>query len=86
MCNDIYQSPAPLFFFILCTLRSTGGKAPRAPLISTPVTVVQPGFVNGGGGGGKAREQSDRAGGGVSPSHGKENFENSCMKTAFLAH
>ena len=43
--------------------------------------------------GAKAREQSDRAGGGggggcgrgggVSPSHGREIFQNLCLKTAF---
>ena len=38
--------------------------------------------------GAKARERSERAGEGggggvVSPSHGREIFENSCMKTAF---
>ena len=40
--------------------------------------------------GAKARERSDRAGGGcgrgISPSHGREIFENSCMKTAFFLH
>ena len=35
------------------------------------------------GGGGKAREQSDRAGEGVSPSHGREIFQNLSLKTAF---
>ena len=56
-----------------------------------PVTVVQPGFVNGGGGGGgggakRGSEVTERemgVGGGVSLSHGREIFENSCMKTAF---
>ena len=47
-----------------------------------PVTVVQPGFVNGGA---KARERSDRARGGVWEGgfHCREIFENSFMKTAF---
>ena len=46
---------------------------------------MQLGFVEGGGG--KARERSDRAGGGcgrgVSLLYSREIFENSCMKTAY---
>ena len=60
--------------------------------LSYAVTVVQPGFVNrgpkrgseatkrGGGGG------EEGVGGGFHPSHGKEIFENSGMKTAFFVH
>ena len=55
-----------------------GGIAPLC-ILAIPVTVVQPRFVNGG----KARERSDRARGGFPPSHGREIFQNLCMKLAF---
>ena len=64
-------------------------KGDHGPLciLAIPVTVVQPGRSTGA----KARERSDREGGGCgrgfSPSHGREIFfENLCMKTTFLAH
>ena len=59
------------------------GAWPLVPL-AMPVTVVQPGFVNGGA---KARERSDRAWGGCGrgfpPPTGSEIFQNLCLKTAF---
>ena len=47
-----------------------------------PVTVVQPGFVNGVPKRGSEATKPGE-GGFVSPSHGRENFEYSCMKTVF---
>ena len=41
-----------------------------------PVTVVQPGFVNGGGGAKRGSEATEQGGGrGVPLSHGRESFE-----------
>ena len=49
-----------------------------------PVTVVQPGFVNGGPKrGSEATERGEGVGGGFPPSHGREIFQNLCLKTAF---
>ena len=73
------------FFLILFYSPINGGGGGMAPLciLAIPVTVVQPRFVNGG----KARERSDRARGRVweqaFPSHGREIFQNLCMKLAF---
>ena len=83
MWSDIYQSPTPPFFWNIILLQSRGAGAwPFVPL-AMPVTVVQPGFVRGA----KAREQSDRAGGGCGRGFplptGKEIFKNLCLKTAF---
>ena len=48
MWSDIYQSPTPPFFWKIILLQSRGAGAwPFVPL-AMPVTVVQPGFVNGG--------------------------------------
>ena len=49
-----------------------------------PVTVVQPGFVNGGPKRGSEATERGRVWEGVSPSHGRrEMFQNLCLKTAF---
>ena len=65
----IYQSPIPPFYIFFTPIMGEHG--PLCPL-AIPVTVVQPGFVNGGpkrGSGGGCWK-----GGGVSPSHGREIF------------
>ena len=60
----MWQIPIPYSPFknvyIITPIKGAGHDGPFCPL-AIPVTVVQPGFVNGGGGG-KARERSDRAG------------------------
>ena len=51
--------------------------------LAMPVTVVQPGFVNGGPKRGSKATERGRVWEGVSPSHGREIFQNLCLKTAF---
>ena len=85
---NLFQGKIFLFPFFLLLFYSPingGGGGGMAPLciLAIPVTVVQPRFVNGG----SARERSDRARGGcgrgVFPSHGREIFQNLCLKLAF---
>ena len=82
---NLFQGNIFLFPFFLLLFYSPinwggGGMAPLC-ILAIPVTVVQPRFVNGG----KARELSDRARGGCGRgvSHGREIFQNLCMKLAF---
>ena len=46
-------------------------------------TVVQPGFINRGPKRGSEATSGGRVVGGGFPSHGRENFQNLCLKTAF---
>ena len=75
----IYKSPiySPFSFFF------TPIKGEHGPLciLAIAVTVVQPGFVNGGQSKGAKRPSGGRVWEGGF--HGREIFENSCMKTAF---
>ena len=76
MWGGIYQSPTPAFKIVFYS--NQGGEAlALVPLSyasdSGAARIYQRGA--------KARERSDRAGGGCG--HGREIFENSCMKTAF---
>ena len=85
MWSGIYQNPYSFFFIFIYQSIGGGGMAgPFCPL-AMPETVLQPGFVNGG-----QREWAKRpfySGRGCGfPSHGREIFENSCMKTAFILH
>ena len=83
MWSDIYQSPTPPFFWKIILLHSRGAGAwPLVPL-AMPVTVVQPGFVNGRPKRGSEATERGRVWEGVSPSHGREIFPNLCLKTAF---
>ena len=67
-----------------CTPIKGTGHGPLCPL-AMPVPVVQPaGFVNGRPKrGSEAPERGEGVGGGYPSSHGREIFENLCMKTAF---
>ena len=84
----------PIHIFPLLKFSFTPIKGEHGPwcLLAIPVTVVQPGFVNGGQSEG-AKQPSGGGGGegvgrGFTPFHRREIFfgENSCMKTKFLAH
>ena len=72
LCEVTYTNPlfSPSLKNNFTPIKGTG----TCPLVPMPVTVVQPGFVNGGQSEGAKR----RSGGRV-----WEIFENSCMKTAF---
>ena len=74
-----YTNPLlPLLLNYFTPIKGAGAW-PLVPL-AMPVTVVQPGIVNGGQSEGAKRP----SGGGCGfPSHGREIFQNLCLKTTF---
>ena len=87
MRSGIYQIPMYIYspFLIFILLQSRGrGHGPLCPS-AVPVTVVQPGIVNGGQRKGAKRPSGGGGGGGkgVPPPTVGRFYENSCMKTAF---
>ena len=80
LCEVTYTNPllSPSLKNFFTPIKGTG-TCPLVPL-AMPVTVVQPGFVNGGQSEGAKRRSGGRVWEGGS--HGREIFENSCMKTA----
>ena len=90
LCEVTYTNPlySPLLYFLFYFTPIKGAGAwPLVPL-AMPVTVVQPGFVNvGPKRGSEATERGQGVVGGMwegeSPSHGREIFQNLCLKTTF---
>ena len=76
LCEVTYTNPllSPSLKTYFTPIKGTG-TCPLVPL-AMPVTVVQPGFVNGG--------QSEGVGGGFPPSHGKEILKIRVSKRNFL--
>ena len=88
MWSGIYQPLLPFLKFLFYSDQrgGGGGHGPMSPL-AQPVTMVQPGFINGGPKRGSEATERGKGvgggGGGVPPSLSREMFENSCMKTLF---
>ena len=76
MWSGICQSPTTPF----TPIKGMNGAGMGSCDPSMPVTVVQPGFVNGEA---KRGSEATELWEGVPPSHGREIFENSCMQPTF---
>ena len=85
MWSDIYQSPTPPSFETLFYSNQGGrGHGPLCPKLCQWRWCSQDLST-----GAKTRSEATERGRvweGVSPSHGREIFQNLCVKTAFLAH
>ena len=87
LCEVTYTNPllSPSLKNYFTPIKGTG-TCPLVPL-AMAVTVVQPGFVNGGQSEGAKRPSGGRVwDGGFPPPTVGRFFENSCIKTKFLAH
>ena len=81
LCEVTYINPLLPPSFEKLPIKGAGAWS-LVPL-AMPVTVVQPGFVNGGPKRGSEAAERGEGVGGVSPSHGREICQNLCLKTAF---